>query len=98
MSGQQSNKIEVLWSPNKDEDLATYSTELKLYTVRELEVQGCIQAFSASAPDIFLMPVSHSELAVDTKTKHKLHECDEIWVLRPNVILCYLLFGYKGGV
>lgn len=38
MSGQQSNKIEVLWSPNNDGDLATYGSELKLYTVRELEV------------------------------------------------------------
>ena len=26
--------MEVLWSPNKDEDFATYSNELKLYTFK----------------------------------------------------------------
>ena len=31
MSSGQSSKVEVLWSPNKDDDFATYSNELKLY-------------------------------------------------------------------
>lgn len=30
-----SSKIEVIWSPNKEEDLATYGTELRLYSVQE---------------------------------------------------------------
>lgn len=34
MSSSQSSKVEVLWSPNKDEDFATYSNELKLYTFK----------------------------------------------------------------
>ena len=34
----QSSKVEVLWSPNKDEEFAVYGTELKLYAVQELEV------------------------------------------------------------
>ena len=27
----QSSKVEVLWSPNKEDEFATYGTELKLY-------------------------------------------------------------------
>lgn len=34
----QSSKVEVLWSPNKDEEFAVYGTELRLYAVQELEV------------------------------------------------------------
>ena len=34
-----SSKIEVIWSPNKEEDFATYGTELRLYTVQELGAQ-----------------------------------------------------------
>ena len=34
MSSSQSSKVEVLWSPNKDEDFATYSNELKLYSFK----------------------------------------------------------------
>ena len=34
MSSSQSSKVEVLWSPNKDEDFATYSNELKLYAFK----------------------------------------------------------------
>ncbi len=30
----QSTKVEVLWSPNKEEDFATYGTELKLYNIQ----------------------------------------------------------------
>ena len=34
----QSSKVEVLWSPNNNEEFAVYGTELKLYAVQELEV------------------------------------------------------------
>ena len=36
----QSSKVEVLWSPNRDEEFAVYGTELRLYAVQELEVCG----------------------------------------------------------
>ena len=36
----QSSKVEVLWSPNRDEEFAVYGTELRLYSVQELEVCG----------------------------------------------------------
>ena len=36
----QSTKVEVLWSPNRDEEFAVYGTELRLYAVQELEVCG----------------------------------------------------------
>ena len=32
-----SSKIEVIWSPNKEENFATYSTELRVYTVQRVK-------------------------------------------------------------
>ena len=32
-----SSKVEVLWSPNSEEDFATYGTELRTYTVTDLQ-------------------------------------------------------------
>ena len=40
MSSSQSSKVEVLWSPNKDEDFATYSNELKLYSFKVYVLEG----------------------------------------------------------
>ena len=28
----QASKVEVIWSPNKEDDFATYGSELKLYS------------------------------------------------------------------
>ena len=44
MSSSQSHKIEVLWSPNKEEDFATYSTELRFYTIQNLHREASDEA------------------------------------------------------
>jgi len=46
----QSSKVEVLWSPNKDDDFAVYGTELKLYSVQEWKVRVCVVCVSLATP------------------------------------------------
>lgn len=36
--GNMSSKLEVVWSPNKSTEFATYGAELKLYSLQELQV------------------------------------------------------------
>ena len=48
----QSSKVEVLWSPNRDDDFAVYGTELKLYSVQEWKVD-CVGGISLATPTHF---------------------------------------------